>query len=73
MIVAVIFTLIWHEGSRVLTFLFLGFWSRNRFEDLSQGGYMGIYAGELIETECILPVPLMSYRCCSIYGCRESE
>ena len=46
MVVASIFTLVWLEGSRVATFLFLGFWSRNRFEDMSQGAYMGIYAGE---------------------------
>lgn len=46
MVVAVIFALLWLEASRVLTFLFLGFWSRDRFENMSQGGYMGIYAGE---------------------------
>jgi ATP-binding cassette subfamily C (CFTR/MRP) protein 1 len=48
MVGAVLFSFAWLEGSRVVTFLFLGFWSRNRFEDMSQGGYMGIYAGERV-------------------------
>lgn len=51
MVVAGFFTLVWLEGSRVLMFLFLGYWSRNRFEDLSQGAYMGIYGGEPAGTE----------------------
>jgi hypothetical protein len=46
MIITVLFTLVWLEGSRVVTFLFLGFWSRDRFENMSQGAYMGIYAGQ---------------------------
>lgn len=45
MIGAAFMTLVWVEGSRVVTFLFLGFWSRNRFEGMSQGAYMGVYAG----------------------------
>jgi len=46
MVVIVFLILAWVESSRVMTFLFLGFWSRMKFADLSQGAYMGIYAGE---------------------------
>jgi ATP-binding cassette subfamily C (CFTR/MRP) protein 1 len=66
MVVAVFFTLVWLESSRVLMFLFLGYWSRNRFEDLSQGAYMGIYGGESGETKAFNDAH--SYRCCRIHG-----
>jgi len=46
MIVASFLILVWMEGSRVATVLVLGFWSRDQFA-LTQGAYMGIYAGKL--------------------------
>jgi ATP-binding cassette subfamily C (CFTR/MRP) protein 1 len=45
MVVASFLVLVWLEGSRVATILVLGFWSRDQF-GMSQGAYMGIYAGE---------------------------
>jgi ATP-binding cassette subfamily C (CFTR/MRP) protein 1 len=66
MVVAVAFTLVWLESSRVLMFLFLGYWSRNRFEDLSQGAYMGIYGGKPAETRVTMYANWS--RCCCIHG-----
>jgi ATP-binding cassette subfamily C (CFTR/MRP) protein 1 len=71
MVVAVFFTLVWLEGSRVLMFLFLGYWSRNRFEDLSQGAYMGIYGGESADTKAMIYA--YGCRCCRIHGCVGGE
>jgi ATP-binding cassette subfamily C (CFTR/MRP) protein 1 len=52
-------------------FLFLGYWSRNRFEDLSQGAYMGIYGGESADTKAMIYA--YGHRCCRIHGCVGGE
>lgn len=70
MVVASFLVLAWLEGSRVATILVLGFWSRNQFT-MSQGAYMGIYAGQSISSN--LGVALIPIRCRCIYGGRHGE
>jgi ATP-binding cassette subfamily C (CFTR/MRP) protein 1 len=71
-IVVVVLILAWVEGSRVTTFLFLGFWSRMKYADLSQGAYMGIYAGEYcgVYQDAVW---LINRRCCRVHDNRRRE
>nr|XP_031863483.1 uncharacterized protein CI109_001359 [Kwoniella shandongensis]KAA5530555.1 hypothetical protein CI109_001359 [Kwoniella shandongensis] len=39
------YLLIMSQSASVLNNLFLGYWSEDKFKGVSQGGYMGIYAG----------------------------
>jgi hypothetical protein len=50
MVVVVFLIMVWVESSRVLTIMALGFWTRDQFEGMSLGAYMGLYAGTLRST-----------------------